>query len=256
MGYLRKVDVAAFSPIGPGGRLRQILLDPGSGGQEGTILYMQDPPGSNATGDGHHIHSFEQIFYILSGVMDLEIRDQQHQARPGTLVVLPPGTPHRNWNGSSEPLVLLSMWVPSPKQGEAIAIPTQEANTKHRANFEYMRTVDPAAFNTGMAQGRLHQPLLNADSGARGCTIGFYRLEPEDASTAQSHTHPVEQIFYVLDGVMCLEIAGEPYQAGPDTPVVIPPGVVHRNWNGGTGLETHLTFWAPIPRPAEPAARP
>ena len=61
-----------------------------------------------------HTHVVDQIFYILSGTMNLEIDSTAYEAGPGTLVVFPAGVPHRNWNGSTEPTVHLAFNVPMP----------------------------------------------------------------------------------------------------------------------------------------------
>lgn len=125
MEYLRQVDFAAFAAAGAQERLTQGLLDRESGGKECTINCVRVPPGGGSPA-GRHTHVFEQIYYIVSGTMDLEIGGQQFKAGPGTLVYLPVGVPHRNWNGGTEQVVHLAMMVPSPAPGQPIAIPAPD----------------------------------------------------------------------------------------------------------------------------------
>jgi mannose-6-phosphate isomerase-like protein (cupin superfamily) len=54
----------------------------------------------------------DQLFYILSGTMSLEIEGKRYEAGPGTLVVFPAGVPHRNWNGGNEATVHLAINSP------------------------------------------------------------------------------------------------------------------------------------------------
>ena len=56
----------------------------------------------------------DQLFYILSGTMSLEIEGKRYEAGPGTLVVFPAGTPCRNWNGGREATVHLAINSPLP----------------------------------------------------------------------------------------------------------------------------------------------
>jgi mannose-6-phosphate isomerase-like protein (cupin superfamily) len=61
-----------------------------------------------------HIHAVDQIFYILSGTMSIEIESKQYDCSPGSLIIFPAGVRHRNWNGSSEPTVHLAFQTPLP----------------------------------------------------------------------------------------------------------------------------------------------
>ena len=120
--------------------------------------------------------------------------------------------------------------------------------------MEYLRKVDFARLTT--TAERVTQPLLDWDSGATSCSVNCIKTPPGDGSPAGTHTHVVDQLFYVLSGTMSLEIEGQAYTAGPGTLVVFPAGVPHRNWNGGTEATVHLAFNSPLPAQDEPFARP
>jgi mannose-6-phosphate isomerase-like protein (cupin superfamily) len=70
-----------------------------------------------------HTHVVDQLFYILSGTMNLEIAGKEYVAGPGTLVVFPAGVPHRNWNGGNEPTIHLAFNSPLPDPSEPFARP-------------------------------------------------------------------------------------------------------------------------------------
>ena len=61
-----------------------------------------------------HTHAVDQVFYILSGSMSIEIEGTQYECGPGSLIIFPAGVPHRNWNGGSEPTVHLAFNTPLP----------------------------------------------------------------------------------------------------------------------------------------------
>ncbi len=120
MEYLRKVDFAGMAEGGD--RVVQALLDHDTGATSCSVNCIKTPPGDGSPA-GMHTHVVDQLFYILSGTMNLEIAGQAYTAGPGTLVVFPAGVPHRNWNGGSEPTVHLAFNSPLPSPDEPFARP-------------------------------------------------------------------------------------------------------------------------------------
>ena len=120
MDYLRQV---AFDELNAAtDRYTQRLFDRDSGASTCQINCIKTPPGGGSPA-GLHVHAVDQIFYILSGTMNLEIQGTQYAAGPGSLVIFPAGVPHRNWNGGSEPTVHLAVNAPLPDPNEPFARP-------------------------------------------------------------------------------------------------------------------------------------
>ena len=92
MEYLRTVDKAALAGASSEDRFSQWLLDQDSGGKHCSINYIRTPAGGGSPA-GMHTHVVDQIFYILSGTMSLEIEGTRYEAPSGTLVVFPAGVP-------------------------------------------------------------------------------------------------------------------------------------------------------------------
>ena len=113
MQYVRTIDFDAIEKSGAGERLIQRLLDHASGAKTCTVNCIKTPSGGGSPA-GMHIHDVDQIFYIMSGTMSIEIEGNQYECGPGSLVVFPAGVPHRNWNGGSEPTVHLAFNTPLP----------------------------------------------------------------------------------------------------------------------------------------------
>jgi quercetin dioxygenase-like cupin family protein len=118
--YLRQVDFARLAATDK--RLAQPLLDHDSGATSCSVSCIKTPPGEGSPA-GMHTHAVDQLFYILSGTMSLEIAGQSYVAGPGTLVVFPAGVPHRNWNGGHEATIHLAVNSPLPEPGEPFARP-------------------------------------------------------------------------------------------------------------------------------------
>jgi mannose-6-phosphate isomerase-like protein (cupin superfamily) len=113
MEYVRHVDFADFAASEPTVRKSQSLLDHTSGGTHCTVNYIQTPAGGGSPA-GLHVHDVDQIFYILSGTMSIEIEGRQTDCGPGSLIVFPAGVPHRNWNETQQPTVHLAFNTPAP----------------------------------------------------------------------------------------------------------------------------------------------
>jgi mannose-6-phosphate isomerase-like protein (cupin superfamily) len=120
--------------------------------------------------------------------------------------------------------------------------------------MEYVRKVDEAAVAAAGPNERFSQWLLDHTSGGKHCSINWIKTPAGGGSPAGMHTHVVDQIFYILEGTMNLEIEGKEYAAGPGSLVVFPAGVPHRNWNGGAQPTVHLAFNTPLPDPSVPFA--
>ena len=112
MEYVRKVDFAT-SEKSADGRLAQTLFDHTSGSKTCVIRCFKTPTGAGST-HGLHFHDTDQIFYILSGTMSIEIEGQQYDCSSGSLIIFPAGVRHRNWNSGSEPTVHLAFNTPLP----------------------------------------------------------------------------------------------------------------------------------------------
>lgn len=59
---------------------------------QGYEIFFQE--GDEGTGPPPHKHDWDESFYVLDGVIDFGMNDQQTTAHAGTLVHLPAGTVH------------------------------------------------------------------------------------------------------------------------------------------------------------------
>jgi len=123
-----------------------------------------------------------------------------------------------------------------------------------KEHMENIRTVDFATLRAGA--DRRTQRLLDRASGGTSCQISCIRTPPASGSPEGLHTHEVDQIFYVLEGTMSIEVAGTVREAGPGSLIVFPAGVPHRNWNAGHEPTIHLSIAAPMPAEGTPFAKP
>jgi mannose-6-phosphate isomerase-like protein (cupin superfamily) len=98
MEYVRPVDFAAFKPEA---FQSQFIADARSGVESGLLICTRVPPGTG-TSAGLNVHVADQFYYILRGRMNVQIGASEYTAEPGSLVFIPAGAPHWNWNAGSE----------------------------------------------------------------------------------------------------------------------------------------------------------
>lgn len=105
-----------------------------------------------------------------------------------------------------------------------------------------MRQVDNVAFLSNSADRAVYKILVESGSDARPFTIACVRTPPGQGSPDGLHSHDVDQVFYILEGQLRVEIDGTELEAGPGTTVVFPAGALHRNWNAGSAGALHLSI--------------
>jgi quercetin dioxygenase-like cupin family protein len=121
-------------------------------------------------------------------------------------------------------------------------------------SFSFHRRVDFAKLAALAPDERFSDKLLSRESGAENVTVSYIRTPAGGGSPEGLHTHKVEQVFYILEGTMTIEVEGERFQAGPGSLVVFPAGVPHQNFNESDSETIHLNIVAPAAPEGEPFA--
>lgn len=83
-----------------------------------------------------HIHRFDQFFLVLEGTLQVQIGLEQHTVPAGSLVVLPAGVPHRQWNDSEQTERHLAILAPPPLNLNSPAEPWDVLVSLERLNRE------------------------------------------------------------------------------------------------------------------------
>ncbi|MFE4262546.1 cupin domain-containing protein [Streptomyces sp. NPDC056883] len=111
--------VPAVSVVGPDdgetivlGTTRMRVLEDGS--HTGHRLAIAESVlAPHTQGPPQHRHAqHDEGFYILSGTVRFTVGNEDHDATAGTLVMVPPGTPHTFANPTGQPAVMLSTFTP------------------------------------------------------------------------------------------------------------------------------------------------
>jgi mannose-6-phosphate isomerase-like protein (cupin superfamily) len=104
-----------------------------------------------------------------------------------------------------------------------------------------VRRVDFARLAALPAGQRFSQKLADGHT-----AVSYVRTPSGGGSPRGAHTHEFEQLFYLLEGRMAIEVAGERTDVEPGSLIVFPAGVPHRNWNEGTEPTVHIVINTPV----------
>lgn len=93
----------------------QNMLDRSTGSEHVRVNMLRVEPGAGSP--DFHIHDFDQFYVILQGEMHLDIGRNRQVAGPMSLVQLPAGLVHRNFNPGPGEERHISLLVPEPAAG-------------------------------------------------------------------------------------------------------------------------------------------
>ena len=238
MKYLRKVDFDAYERRG---YEAQYLYN----GESAIVIGSNVPVGAAAP--PHHTHPVDQLYYVIEGEMQLQLGSDRHVAGADTLVYIPAGTPHHNWNEGDVDEFHFEVLAPAPAPNQELMTPTDATELGGRPY-----RIAPLAADgfTEVLPGFATQKLLQRAHGSECVSLYIATVEPGGAGPAL-HVHAFDQFYYVLDGTMSLQIGLERYTAGRHSLMILPAGVPHGQWNEGPEIERHITLLAPEPMPGE-----
>ncbi|HKQ80593.1 MAG TPA: cupin domain-containing protein [Steroidobacteraceae bacterium] len=176
----------------------------------------------------------ERYALVIEGEARLVAGNQSHRARRGELIFIPAGIPaavtgdgDTVWAEIEAPVADSSQ---AAKSGEARVIP-----------------IDQSKFE---GQGFAYQSLIDRTGGAQTLRMNVLQVQP-GAGSPDYHIHAFAQIYLIQEGEMTIDVGRKRLVAGANSLVVLPPGVVHRNFNSSGAIERHVSLLVPEPREGE-----
>lgn len=237
MKHVRPVD---FSSYRGEGYEFQILYN----GESCRVIASHVAP--RAAAPPHHYHPVDQLYYVVEGEMQLQLGSERLTAGPDTLVYIPAGTPHHNWNEGDIPEFHFEVLAPCPHPDDPVMVPTDSTDAGGRPYF--VKPLSEDGYDPQPMPGFAIQKLLQRSDRSENVSLYVGTVGP-GGSGPDTHIHPFDQFYYVLDGTLTAEIALERMTAVRHDLVVLPAGVPHKQWNEGATTERHITLIAPEPPP-------
>ncbi|ORW24380.1 cupin domain-containing protein [Mycobacterium palustre] len=201
-----------------------------------------------------HYHHCDQVYFLTEGHMNVRLGEDTHSIGPNTLVFIPAGLPHCNWNDGPGTELHFEMLAPTPVVGAPVAIPVSSAAEippDRRAALEgFVLTVDPGSLLEAKPGFRI-QLLIDQDNGSANAALMYAEVDPGGGGPG-THVHEFDQYYLVLEGTLTVEVALHIHHVEAPALAVLPAGVPHRQYNDGTRTEKHLSILVPPPAPDQP----
>ena len=230
MSYVRMTRDDAFEPTGFPGYTMQMLAHP----ESATFINSRVAAGGHAA--DRHVHDADQLYFVVEGEMQVELGDTRHQAGAGSLVYIPAGLPHRNWNEGPGPEFHFEMIVPSARPGRPLLTLVGEAALSARSENGYV-----AAVNAASGQGVTLQRLTASPSRADVSICD----EPAGSPAADVHAHDFDQFYYLLRGSLSVQVGEAEHEVGEGTLVMLPAGILHSSTNRSGAAVRYLVVNIP-----------
>lgn len=201
-----------------------------------------------------HYHQSDQIYFLTRGSVKIRLGDETQHVPTRSLIFIPAGTAHMNWNDGEGQEAHLEMLFPAPHRFKQLAYMVdkpEDVPDEWKTNKKaYVRSLDVAkAVET--APGIKTFPLADPSSGSDRVQIHYSEVQPhQEESTLRVHEY--DQYFFVLDGELTVEIALQKHIAKSETLVVVPAGVPYRQHNAGGTVVKHLGLLLPPPGSGKP----
>jgi mannose-6-phosphate isomerase-like protein (cupin superfamily) len=221
MDYIRTTKEAAFEPTGFPGYTIQMLAYP----EAATFINSRVESGGHAA--DLHVHETDQLYYVVEGEMQVELGHDRYTAGADTLVHIPAGLPHRNWNQGPETEFHFEIIVPSARPGKALLRLVESASSAPDQSPGYVAAAAPAS-----GEAMTLQTLTRESAGFVRPVVSVCD-EPAHSAGSDVHTHEFDQFYYVLRGGLSVQVAGAEHEVLERTLVILPSGVPHRSWNPG-----------------------
>ena len=175
----------------------------------------------------------DDLLYVVSGVGRLQRNGEDHELEPGTGVHVAAGEQYEFENPGPDELVVVSVLVepaaePPPTDRRPVVSlherPEQRADAKR--TFRVLQDTD-----TGCAQATQF--------------VGYV-----EAYRAPDHSHPYDEVGYILAGSGFAHVDGRSTPLGPGSCFHLPPGKVHCIENAGPETMRILGVFHPSDSPA------
>ena len=217
-------------------------------GQFDSAVLMKSSRPPDHTGSEPHRHLSNQYYYVVEGTLVVVIagrgilrRTERADRHPGRLSALQLQSDPR---AGVPPRGHLSEHHPDGTTGG-------DDRPGHPRRSDDRPRITPDGYRETETVGLGRQWLLNLRSGGDFAAIAMDRFAPGSGDQTH-HIHPFDEFYFVTEGTLSVDLAGEEETIEPYTLVCVPAGVAHRVGNDGANDEAHLLLVIPEP----PAGKP
>jgi mannose-6-phosphate isomerase-like protein (cupin superfamily) len=218
----------------PGGYAVQFLYN----GDSCKVIATNAPAG--VSGPPTHVHpTSDQIYFVVDGSTTIKLGSEIFRAPTGSSIYIPAGVPHHSWNEGDVPAVNLEVIAPAPSPLVSLA---EMTDSEDALGLPYQVREPVSVRDDCECQDGVW--LWGDAQASEAVGVRLHQLAPGQGGR-ELRVHHLDQFYFVLAGVLNVQMALEVVEVTPMTLVVIHAGVPHRRWNAGADSVRHLTISAP-----------
>ena len=180
------------------------------------------------TANGRH-----ELLYVVSGTGELDLDGEKHVLEPGTGAFVAPGETYSVENPGQDELLVVAV-------SATAALDVDDSRRRVTIRF------DEQPEHTASVE-RTFRYLINEDAGCLDVTQFVGIVQP---SKAPFHSHPYEELGYIVQGEGVAHVAGHSVPLRPGSCFYLPPEKVHCIENVGPGPMHILGVFHPSDSPA------
>ena len=195
--------------------------------QQRVIRFAPGHSRERMPGDRH------ELLYVVSGSGELELESERHALDPGTAAFVAPGETYAIDNHGPDELLLVAVSATAELGAD---------DEKRRVTIRF----DDQPEHTASVE-RTFRYLVNDEAGCRDVTQFIGIVQP---SKAPFHSHPYEELGYILEGEGVAHVGGRSVPLRPGSCFHLPPEKVHCIENVGPAPMRILGVFHPSDSPA------
>jgi len=223
-----------------------------------------------------HVHSYEEIFYVLDGTPTLVLDGRGFPLRPGACGVVPVGMPHA-WIGTGEKSVRwLEVVAPPPRENsspddtffigpvheyERGDFDIRDPRSRHFFRFEEREivldnlksgakieapTVSASMATALLAYSGIALKML-VDQRLDAALATLFMVEYQPGGAAHLHDHPLEEAYFMMEGELEAVADDEKYTLRPGDLLWTGVGCIHAFFNTSGRMVRFLETQSPQP---------
>ncbi|HEX6662966.1 MAG TPA: cupin domain-containing protein [Gaiellaceae bacterium] len=178
----------------------------------------------------------QEVMFVVAGSGELDLGGEGHDLAPETAVFVAPGETYTVENPGPAELLVVSVVAPEDRA---------EAAGERKVTVRFADQPELPA-----SSERTFRYLVNEDAGCFDVTQFLGNVQP---SKAPMHSHPYDEVGYIVAGEGIAHIGGNTTPIRPGSCFHLPPEEVHCIENSGTGVMRILGVFHPSGSPASRA---
>jgi mannose-6-phosphate isomerase-like protein (cupin superfamily) len=231
------VDEADIEPVREDGDTASIrvVFDAANGCERLEQRVIRFAPGRS---QARTLEGQQEVLFVVAGRGELELDGERYTLAPETGVFIAPGETYAVDNPGPSELLAVSVLAPEDRA---------EASGKRKVTVRFDDQPELPA-----SSERTFRYLVNEDAGCFDVTQFLGIVQP---SKAPLHSHPYDEVGYIVEGEGIAHIGGRSTPLRPGSCFHLPPDEIHCIENSGRGVMRILGVFHPSGSPASRAYR-